>query len=613
MGDFVDVGGTVQYVAGCLYQGLHELVTNMHAMTPELRSVKLKENFARFHSNLERLMALLRWLKSSDVKGELDSIIKRQLKGNTEYFERDITVGAVYYFHAELYSKRIRTLNISLTRDLLSMRIFSHLPDSIFVNVKSLHRTNLKVLKEIEMYIKLKLSVHEKLPASCSRFELVDGVLILERRNLFRLALTLAYPDKSSAWKPVHFAILAKFSNEMLPYESDNTNILEFKVMNALMKMYVLAWNVDANIPPLDQLWSMCCYMSMMYIFRMFYLQTMLNIRFYSSVNSECTFNNEDIDKNELTFQFWNSNRRFEIAVFANRSMTTSFQFVLCLAQHGSAKDDKVYLKQLDQRLEVSLEVGNIYSLYDNSMVMCNTILLNLLLKKLNIAEYMNAEVFIGVVDYGLFVTFADINIRVCSDLTTGCYNLSSSLMDTLGVNIIYGVDKFLHEINDVSNSEILYSLDNEMNNNEIYVRNFKYKKNAAKVTATSEIVAQYMLLAFGSSYAQRVFSIKTCNGIGANGVDENETDAGESVFLLNDEGVGRDQRIYDFYLSMSSKTGDPLPSFQVFYCEMGLSKVLECNTLVVDVDPICLLDMDYLYADILNQCYSFLASKRRC
>ena len=52
-------------------------------------------------------------------------------------------------------------------------------------------------------------------------------------------------------------------------------------------------------------------------------------------------------------------------------------------------------------------------------------------------------------------------------------------------------------------------------------------------------------------------------------------------------------------------KNWRPLPSFQV-YCEMGLSKVLECNTLVVDVDPICSLDMDYLYADILNQCYSF-------
>ena len=63
--------------------------------------------------------------------------------------------------------------------------------------------------------------------------------------------------------------------------------------------------------------------------------------------------------------------------------------------------------------------------------------------------------------------------------------------------------------------------------------------KNAAKVTATSEIVAQYMLLAFGSAMLKSIFH-QDMQWDYANGVDEMKLMLeSQSFFLMTRESVG--------------------------------------------------------------------------
>jgi len=108
---------------------------------------------------------------------------------------------------------------------------YPFLPEEIFRDPEDVPAAPREAtLVALDLYIRAKLALKGGVPHGCNSAELIDGVLILKKDNMFRLALTLAYPDKDAAWKPLNFRILLKCSSEGIPDRPVSCAALEMKV-----------------------------------------------------------------------------------------------------------------------------------------------------------------------------------------------------------------------------------------------------------------------------------------------------------------------------------------------------------------------------------------------
>ena len=331
-----------------------------------------------------------------------------------------------------------------------------------------------------------------------------------------------------------------------------------------------------------------------------------MNTRHYSTVKSEAIFKNSDVDRNELILRLWDGDHRFELTMCALRSIS-SFRMLLSVGQLDVPKEDRTYLKDLDVYFEHSIEAGNIYKLYDKVIMTCATVLLQVLYKRLatSLSENaLRAGLVIKVVDYGIILSFADVALRICVDLKTGAFNLSSTNYGVLGLHLVYAAEKFTGEINSENNREILNVLNERDEKDNIDSSSVHQRGHSVNATITSEIMLRYMLNAFGINHLQKVFSAEANNDYGIRVAGENEDD--EWIFHLDKGDIQQDGKNYEFYLSIGSKAGEFWPIFRVVCCDS--SEVSNCKMLIPDVDSNTSIgDLDYVYADILSQCYNFM------
>lgn len=305
----IPLGDLVQKISLALYEQLANLMKIMPAQTPELRAQKLKQYFAIARSRLENLQVICQGLYSAEMKTGLKSLGDQDDECCRRRFETEQVLNAMYFFHAELYPKRIRSLDVDLAKEILARNAYPYLPEAIFTDYPGdVEAADVSTtLRALELHIKAKLALEECIPPDCDSVELIDGVLILQKSNLFKIALTLAYLDKSASWKPLNFKLNMVFSHEGLPQRSVTVSNIEFKVFDALLRIYFSTISPEKKLNvPLMSIWSMCYHMSLSYALRMFYIQTLLHIRSSSAAMHETNFI-EEPEQVVLVYRFWKS------------------------------------------------------------------------------------------------------------------------------------------------------------------------------------------------------------------------------------------------------------------------------------------------------------------
>ena len=172
-------------------------------------------------------------------------------------------------------------------------------------------------IKNLNLYIKAKCGLRDKIPDSCDQVELNAGVLILTKNNLFQVAFTLSHFDIDAHWKPLNFKLIFKDSNENIPAKSPQSKILELKAFDTLLKIYFSSINnnstsTSSNLSiSLIDLWQVCHHLSLMHAIRIFYIQAHLTVK-SSSVTNNTNTNQanflEELDQTTLSYSFWKSN-----------------------------------------------------------------------------------------------------------------------------------------------------------------------------------------------------------------------------------------------------------------------------------------------------------------
>jgi hypothetical protein len=225
------------------------------------------------------------------MKVGLNLLGEKEVDCNRRRFERDQVLNALYYFHAELYPKRIRSLGVELAKEIIARNTYPYLPETVFTDSPGeIEAAEVEsCLRELDLHIKAKIALDEPVPLGCDSAAVFDGVLILKKTNLFQVSLTLSHLDRGASWKPLNFRMCLKCSHEGLPERSSLVSALEFKVFEALLKVYFATISSD---------------MSLLHALRMFYVQSLLNIR-SSSVNVHDANFIEDSENNILIYRFW--------------------------------------------------------------------------------------------------------------------------------------------------------------------------------------------------------------------------------------------------------------------------------------------------------------------
>jgi len=170
--------------------------------------------------------------------------------------------------------------------------------------------------RDLNLSIRAKLALYEKLPSKCDVAKLDGGVLVLIKNNLFQLAFTLSHPDSLGIWKPLSFKLIFNNVHEYIPSKSIQNTLLEFKAFDCLLKIYFSSMDkfekvqVDSNKNnqiKLDQLWNICYHLSLMHVLRVFYIQTQTTIK-HSEYSDFFDINFlEESDRTLLIFKFWKS------------------------------------------------------------------------------------------------------------------------------------------------------------------------------------------------------------------------------------------------------------------------------------------------------------------
>ena len=633
----IEIGNLVRKVSLRLFDDLLNLVKIMPAMTAELRAQKLRENTMKFRLKLERLLSICKWLKGPDVKLQLDSIHNEEMVGRKKRQTFEDILSALFHFHANLYPSRVRASEVSIAKEILARGNYPFLPEGMF-GIESGGSGNFKeetTRQELDLFIRTKLALDERIPEDCDSAQLINGVLVLRRTNLFQVSFTLAYPDQNAHWKPLNFQLLVSFVNEGLPDKSSHVNVLELKVIDALLKIYLSSIPQGTPKIPLEQQWSMCYYMSMMYSLRMFYVQSLLNSRLFSSVRCESTFNNEDSDKNVLIHRFWESRDpslfRFELQITITRPISKRESVALFLITGYDSIKHRLQLRDFEDNLCASIKNGDINVLYKKAMKFCGDTMLRVLYCKLMLCDQIIRAIEkglrVGLSEHCLELGIGGTKFQISIDIRTGQFTLTSTVVGCLGIEIVEIGDKFMNEVNNMFHSKKIWMgwkdlmtppSDNSLKDMDVVSETSSiFSGNGSsgnEYIVTTESLVRCLVLAYWSNYFQSVLSLAAELDINF----DKENDLRKLYFRLKelDTDINSGIECQVVYLSIDMDTSFA-PVCYAYICRSKKDALFDRPSVVLSTKLQTFqyeqswdcLDVDSLWSEILLQTYIWVES----
>ena len=200
-------GDVIKRLAVAIHSQLQNILHNMRIQSPELRTQSLLAFISRSKRKLAQLLAITRWLDMPGVAQFFTNMSQLQLKISSRENRLNENQDALYFTHSQLFSRRIRTLDVVSAKDILARGTYPHLPASIFSSempmedvLESGDAAETALRKSLNIYLRSKLALGDAVPSDIDFSSIEDGVLKLRVNNMYELLLTLDHLDTSSPW-----------------------------------------------------------------------------------------------------------------------------------------------------------------------------------------------------------------------------------------------------------------------------------------------------------------------------------------------------------------------------------------------------------------------------
>jgi Mediator complex subunit MED14 len=237
-------GDVIKRVAFAIYNQLQNVLHNMRIQSPELRTQTLILFISRSKKKLAQLLAITRWLEMPGVSQFFSNMSQLHFKITMRENRLNENQDALYFTHSQLFSRRIRSLDVVTAKDILARGTYPHLPTSIFSNGttagKSLEKTQpteITLRKSLDLYLRSKLALDDEVPSDINSSTIDNGVLTIRVNNMYELMLTIDYLDIRSPWNILRLKLcVSSHSNESF-HSRQNLSEVENDVLMVMRRI----------------------------------------------------------------------------------------------------------------------------------------------------------------------------------------------------------------------------------------------------------------------------------------------------------------------------------------------------------------------------------------
>ena len=226
-------GDVIRRVAFAIYNQLQNVLHNMRIQSPELRTQSLTAFISRSKKKLAQLLAITRWLDTPGVAQFFANMTQLQLRISARENRLNENQDALYFSHSQLFSNRIRSLDVVSAKDILARGTYAHLPASMFSSgsnsgsaFDSITLSSATLEKSLNIYLRSKLTLSDSVPLGIEYSSVDNGVFTMGVRNMFELAITLQYLDIDSPWNILRLKLcVSSHSREYFHSQQDLSEV----------------------------------------------------------------------------------------------------------------------------------------------------------------------------------------------------------------------------------------------------------------------------------------------------------------------------------------------------------------------------------------------------
>lgn len=241
-------GDVMKRVAYAIHNQLQNILHNMRIQSPELRTQSLLSFISRSKKKLSQLLAITRWLDFAGIPQFFSNMSQLQLKISTHMNRLNENQDALYFTHSQLFSHRIRSLDVISAKDILARGTYPHLPASIFsCGLPWEDPSQQKIFDEetlrrnLNIFLRSKLALVDPIPADIDFSSIRGGLLTVRLDGMFEMILTLDYLDSNSPWNILKFKLCVKSHvRESFDYQQ-NVSGVENDILTVLRSISVAA------------------------------------------------------------------------------------------------------------------------------------------------------------------------------------------------------------------------------------------------------------------------------------------------------------------------------------------------------------------------------------
>ena len=237
-------GDVIKRVAFAIYNQLQNVLHNMRIQSPELRTQTLILFISRSKKKLAQLLAITRWLEMPGVSQFFSNMSQLHFKISMKENRLNENQDALYFTHSQLFSRRIRSLDVVTAKDILARGTYPHLPSSIFSSgsmtgnsLESTQLTEISLRRSLDLYLRSKLALNDEVPPDINSSTIDNGVLTLRVNNMYELMLTIDYLDICSPWNILRLKLcVSSHSNESF-HSQQNLSEVENDVLMVMRRI----------------------------------------------------------------------------------------------------------------------------------------------------------------------------------------------------------------------------------------------------------------------------------------------------------------------------------------------------------------------------------------
>ena len=308
----ISAGDLLQRVAAACSKRILTVLESLPAQTPELRFEKMKTMLARIKKQLFQLLAILMWLRDTNVQQFLQSGQALLSDVKRRGIQQDGLQDAFFYLHQSIYKRRRQALDVAFASDIMSRGTYAHLPRSI-LSFNSAEQpatsTTTTDVSSLNMFIGCKLCLSDTIGSNFSAKSIQNGHFHAKKMNYYDISLTLSHSSENAHWIVSSLHFLVKHHSDEGFIDGFPRNPLEERIKAALNiflqhKSDDIVENAVRDKSILESVFRMCQHTSLSVLLKLLYIQALYHSRNLSEGFSSAKY--YDLEASTvLEYYFW--------------------------------------------------------------------------------------------------------------------------------------------------------------------------------------------------------------------------------------------------------------------------------------------------------------------